>query len=99
MKKSKIRAINRENDINYLLIEVIELQYQIKKCHSVIKALEKEKELQKIYAEEIMPLVWDYDRIIEELGRCLEEHFLWEKENNVPTDLNYQKLSRVIKAH
>lgn len=88
---------SREGDIAFLLISIRELQIQLESCFNVVESLGQNPEVQQTYAEETLPLTWDYELLTEELHSVLLEHFAWEKITNQPINLSFRRAYKELK--
>jgi len=86
---------NREKEIEQILLDVRTMQYLIQNCYSIIVAIDDTR-LQRIHAEEVLPLTYDYNNLVKELKNILEQHFKWEKDENYPRNLKLRKLYKQV---
>lgn len=87
-----LRFVNQTNTINFYLSEIKQLQELIQNCHFVIHSLKDNVELQRIYADETLPLIDTYNKLVEDLRDILLDHFEWEDQENEPRNFSYWKL-------
>lgn len=78
--------------IDAYLIEINQLQDTIRNCHFIVKSLANNPELQQIHAEETLPLIEVYNRLITDLKETLLDHFEWEEQEREPKTFRYWKL-------
>lgn len=86
---------NNTEEIAFLLTQVVELQSQLENCHAAIMAM-SDTDLQKVYAQETIPLTTDYELLTGLLEEALENHFKWEKENNEPINLAFRRTHKQL---
>lgn len=84
--------IDQSNNIERFVMEIRQLQYIINNCHFMLNSLHKNPELQEVHAQETLPLIHDYNKLVVELKDILEDHFEWEHENNKPRNFTYWRL-------
>lgn len=83
---------DQTNVIAFYLDEIGQLQAIIQNCYFVVESLKDNPELQKVYAEETLPLVDTYNRLVADLRDILLDHFEWEEQENQPRNFGYWKL-------
>jgi len=74
-----------------------ELSNVIEKGYQVIKSIE-DGELKNLYKAELDPLIWELNALNVDLLDALEEYFIAERSEGLPTDLSMRALYRDLKA-
>ena len=86
-----------KNRIDFLVSELHSLMIIINSGYAVANRVDSE-ELKKIYYQELLPFVYDFEKVSRELKTALEEYFDEEKKSNLPIDLNLHKLHKRISS-
>lgn len=81
--------------IDFLVTELHDLMVIINNGYNVANRVDQE-DLKRIYYEELLPFVQDFENVSIDLKNALEAYFEEEKKQNLPIDLNLHKLHKRI---
>jgi len=79
--------------ITFLVNDLQDIMIVINRGYTVASNIDEE-ELKRIYYQELLPFVYDFDRVALELKSALESYFIEEKKHKLPIDFNLHKLYR-----
>ena len=79
--------------IAFLVNDLQDIMIVINRGYTVASQIDEE-ELKRIYYQELLPFVYDFDKVAKELKATLEAYFIEEKIHGLPIDFNLHKLYR-----